>query len=350
MKKIIFLLLCLTACNGNNADLKEFYNGEILFNDDQFKVSAAAQHQDPSVPVLPGNDLEDVCFLGQFKVIARKDDKQATVSIYDLQDTLVNEFNGHTPEALHLIAPECLFQVNNHSFGIYDLTKDEVVLFDNDKRNNWRINKTIELLPETRGLTSVEYQTDGKFIATSINTIEGKVLRFRLLPQQSTLKPYGIIPKSDQYNKYVSGMKFRSTCTYNSSTKSIFIAHYYTDLLESYDSDGRRKFIIHGPEKTKPHFKVKNVGKNQVFISTKETKRAYLSLTTDNNYLYALYDGYKNSKIYIFTLDGKPYRKIISALQLRKIRMDQKTGRLFAIASNQFGQTSLVYYETKTIK
>lgn len=352
-KLFIVPLLFLISCHSKKQETPyTFYNNARLITDSQFKQLDIVYNTISIPGFTDSTSFSALNFIGDNIVLI---DRKKRILIFDKKFSLVKEFSEKSPEHILLISPRSIVEINSKEFLVHDLTMN--VLYDfyfEPKTKTWTNKRKIQLEENLHGLISIDKLIDSNFIATSINNIDGKLIKFQIDPIQKINNYFGKIPTSIDTNKYITGMEYRSSCSYDSLNKGFFIGHFYTDVIEFYNTKGDLLYKLHGPDNFSPIFKMeKKFGKN-VFIHTKNTKTGYLSLTTDKNYLYALYSGkslmdQNHKSIYIFTKQGEPYKKINLNININDIKIDKKTNRLYGFHIADNSKEYLIYFDTKNI-
>ncbi|NTE05532.1 hypothetical protein G6M26_25635 [Agrobacterium tumefaciens] len=254
------------------------------------------------------------------------------------------------------ISPKEIFAVSPSRFVIYDLTSDS--FFEYLKSGDrWSIGKSNQLDFPLHGLPSISPMSGDKFAATSLNNIEGKIIIGKLDPKPGIVKYIGKIDKKASENKYITGMINRSSCVYDKWTNNIFVGNFYSDKLECYNLNQELMFEINGPDGFDPIYKVKKVQSDQVFVNTPETRDAFISITVDKKYIYALYSGKttaelaKNAEktIYIFNKSGTPVKRIKVKSDIGLIKADEATHSLYCYFIDANPKTQVLVFDTNSI-
>ncbi|KIA92967.1 hypothetical protein OC25_14790 [Pedobacter kyungheensis] len=254
------------------------------------------------------------------------------------------------------ISPKEIFAVSPSRFVVYDLTSDSFFEYLRSG-NRWSIGKSNQLYFPLHGLPSISPVSGNKFAATSLNNIEGKIIIGKLAPKPVIVKYIGKIDKKTSENKYITGMINRSSCVYDKWTNNIFVGNFYSDKVECYGINGKLKFQIYGPDGFNPVYKVKKVKSDQVFINTPDTKDAFISITCDKKYVYALYSGKTISQqvkdlsktIFIFNKQGIPIKKILVRVDIGLIKADENSHALYCYFIDNNPKTQILVYDTKNL-
>jgi hypothetical protein len=347
---LIFLLF-LIACHSMKKDaLDEFYAGEKIFNDIEFE-SANLKYNVADMGNLPdSSDIASMEFVGDnIVVMTRKS------NIYVL-DKNYKEIAAFANDSLKMVGARTVFSKNSNEFFTYDLTKNIFHQFVfNESSNKWQYYRNALLRDSLHGLISMDFLPNNSLIATSVNNNSGKVINFTIDGPQKIIKYIGNIPNVKGQNSFVTGMEFRSSTSFDSSSDKIYVAHFYTDLIEAYDTEGKLQFKLHGPGNFRPVYQVGKQQQIPYFANTNETRVGYHDLDCDRNYLYALYSG-KSSRdkdqktiIYIFTKAGTPYKKIILDIDLYQIKVDQRNNRLYCFKTNAGADRKVIFFNTNEL-
>lgn len=329
MKKIyIILSLSLTILSCREPKFLE--NATYISDDDFQQIQAVAK------PVsLKG-------FNAKIKHLSLSDeDELILIDSLKQVDLFNNNFEMQDQIKLvdDVIAPQDIISTQK-SFYLYDFSLNKLFQFGQKEKEPYALSNTIIMEEELRGLTSISKVSDSLVVATSINNIKGKLLMIKIDSTPRVLKYFGSVDKEDAESNYITGMKYRSTCTYDRYTDRIFVASYFTDVMEGYDRQGKMLFRTHGIGGFEPEYEVKRMGSSQILVNTKKTRRAFLSLTTDEKYVYALYDGKPmkdlrksfSRTIYIFDKKGKPLKKIQLNVKAYGIKADPHRKKLYIYA------------------
>ncbi|HET9056670.1 MAG TPA: BF3164 family lipoprotein [Chitinophagaceae bacterium] len=350
MKNLFLLLFLVIGCKEKSGEGEiEFYNGEKQFTNNQFSISSIKAVNIPLYSVTDTTDIRAIDFIGDNTIIV---DAKNRIFIINKQYRKIAEFGTLASDSLKLISARNIIIKSQNEFLVHDLTKNILHPFKYDREiNKWVVEKPIELIKDLHGLISFDTLPNSTLIATSVNSDKGKVIKFTIDSSQKIGGFIGKIPEIKKQISFVTCMEYRSSCIYDNNTNTIFLAHFYTDLIEAYDLKGVLKFKIHGPDNFKPVYKLGYQHGQQIFLNTKKTKTAYIALAADNKYLYTLYSGneMKNSKasktIYIFTKDGQPFKKIELVQDIYNIKIDKMNNRLYGFKTGENKLEQLFYFD-----
>ncbi|WP_099464503.1 MULTISPECIES: BF3164 family lipoprotein [Parabacteroides] len=146
------------------------------------------------------------------------------------------------------------------------------------------------------------------------------------------------------YNENILADIFSTKLSITPDHSKIVLAGRYMDLIEIYNIDGDLLKILKGPEKEfNFKFDIERSIKQSVLVKSPETKRAYLSIKTTSDKIYALYSGknkkdkehYSYSKIlYVFSLDGSLLLKYLLDTPIIDFVIDEKRNKIYATSIN----------------
>ena len=120
----------------------------------------------------------------------------------------------------------------------------------------------------------------------------------------------------------------------NPKTKDILLSYRYTDVIEIYNSEGKIKYAIQGPEGFDIDF---SVGKNGM-RKTKKTRKAFVNCYITENNIYLLYSGCRRTdenwvygtEIFVFSWDAKPLKRYILPQPIYTFAVDESNGVIYS--------------------
>lgn len=275
---------------------------------------------------------------------------------YDIYTKQTHKISLEKSNPIDFISPKEIFALSAVKFVVYDLTSD--CFFEYLRNSNkWSISNTFKLDLPLRGLPSISPISSNQFVATSLNNIEGKLILGKISSKPEIEKYIGKIKKNPSENKYITGMINRSSCVFDKWTNNIFVANFYSDKLEGYSLSEKLLFETNGPDGFHPIYKVKNLQSDQVFVNTPKTKDAFLSITADKKFIYALYSGKTASElarsaaktIYIYSKTGMPLKKISVTSDIGFIKADEASHSLYCYFIDNNPKTQILVFDTKGI-
>ncbi|MCX2584739.1 BF3164 family lipoprotein [Pedobacter sp. MR22-3] len=275
---------------------------------------------------------------------------------YDISTKQTHKIVSEKSSPVDFISPKEIFALSPEKFVVYDLTSDSFFEYLHNA-GKWAIGKSFQLDFPLHGLPSISPVSSNQFVATSLNNVEGKLIIGKLSPKPEIEKYIGKIEKKESENKYITGMINRSSCVFDKWTNNIFVGNFYSDKLECYNLNQELVFETNGPDGFDPIYKVKKVQSDQVFVNTPETRDAFISITADKKYIYALYSGKTTAQlaknadktIYIFSKTGIPVKKILVKSDIGLIKADDATQSLYCYFIDNNPKTQILVFDTKGI-
>jgi len=355
MRKITLGLLIFTSCTTGKV------NNEFFLNTKNIK-EADFENYNASYRVIKLNDISGVHHIMCMGFIPNNEiaviDDHLSISILNSQYKKIQDFNSNNNPEPELISPTIIFKMGPRDFGIYDLTLDRIYYFSKKPTaKKWNLIDKRDLIPQLRGLISINSFDSTLFSATSINNIQGRLLNFELTPQQKLVNYIGPKINIKGNSDFLIGMAYRCSAVFDEHNHNTYLCYYYTDLIEAYDANGKFIFRIRGPECFEPIYREAGDKKDQQFSEIQETKVAYTSIVSDDRFIYVLYSGRDNSlnkfktkqKIYIFDKGGRPYKKIILNIEIEKLMFDSVSGQLYGFkpAVDNTTDNNLVIFNLK---
>lgn len=359
MKKLLligFVLVAFAECRSKKAikvDETKFYEGERVITDAQFAPLTLPYQVIEFSKVSDTMDIENLNFIGNDIIIMDSDNR---VFVTDSAQKNIS-FPG---KGLKMVSGLSILVKNDNQFLVQDLTRNELYEFVRQPASrNWSVSKA-EVLPDAlTGIVSMAQMPDSTLIATSVNHIEGKVIHFTPDTPHKVLGYIGTIPFNKDISQFVLAMAYRSTCIYDKSANKIYVAHFYTDLLESYNPDGTLSFRVHGPGNFKSVYRIAKQMGYQVFANTNESRKAFLDIACDDKYIYALYAGHpmdnvvRKKTLLIYKKNGDPYKKLVVEENIHQIELDERNKRLYGFKRGvkAFGlkKAEVVWYDVSNI-
>lgn len=298
MKKIIFVLIIISSCTPfvkDNND-KDFFKNTVIYSDISF-LKSSLKYEVQNMHHAIGSNLINAMGIIDSNIIAMVDSKNR-LFILDGKFNTLQELSFNTNHQIEFISPTLIVKVSKNDFYVYDLTLDKIFKFhyyNNKTMKKWDLEKTLPLISDITGLTSINILPNSVLLATSINNNNGRLIKFKIEPRQKILKYIGKRINIEGNNDFVTGLAYHSCGAYDKSTGNTFVSYYYSDLMESYDKEGHLLFRLQSPENFQPNYRTKGEEKNQRFVENKDTKVAYQSIASDDKYIYALYSGKNNT-------------------------------------------------------
>ncbi|MBQ8811573.1 MAG: hypothetical protein IJZ70_04605 [Bacteroidales bacterium] len=96
--------------------------------------------------------------------------------------------------------------------------------------------------------------------------------------------------KRNEMNRFVN-QAYMGTLHYEPSKNRFVIGCRYADQLEIYDMSDSRVLYVKGPVKFEPEYEIINTRQGHVLSHSEDEHKGYICVTSDENYIYALYSG-----------------------------------------------------------
>ena len=306
MRKFNYFLLCLLLCVGCTS------NESIRLNDKQedfkeFPVNKTVQLVSISDELL--EEPSQILLNGDYLIINEFNKaNDAFISIYSLtEDTVVNSFmsKGNGPNEIL----SCHIDIADDKLWVYDMSGQRAGCLPMDSLLSHNPSTTWAKLE--RFYYSFAQLNDSVMLGTNDMTGTSKLSFVHL--NTGEVEGKGEYAYLD--DRIPSTALIDACCCYvnvNHQTKDIALAYRYTDVVEFYDSTGRLKYAIQGPDNVDIVFNPKG----EVMGKTPETRKAFVNSYATENYLYLLYSGCKRtdenwsygSRIFVYSWDGKPQK------------------------------------------
>jgi hypothetical protein len=138
---------------------------------------------------------------------------------------------------------------------------------------------------------------------------------------------------------------YRSLMATKPIGNKILLAYRYEDIIEIYDLNSGLNKAVHGPDQIVLDFIPTKIHTSRhVFMTTKDTRRAYARPTVTNKYIYIPYSGQrKGSKsheerfkwnyqnvIHVFDWDGNPIKRLLLNDYVSSIAISEDDKILYA--------------------
>ncbi|MBA7556081.1 hypothetical protein ES705_48779 [subsurface metagenome] len=116
------------------------------------------------------------------------------------------------------------------------------------------------------------------------------------------------------------------------------MTYRYTDVIEIFDVKKKTCKTIKGPEGFDVEFDVRNFPGYYFMGKNEKTRKAFVSGTVSDNYIYILYSGCLRDEenwsygqsIYIYDWEGNPVKKIILDRSVYTIGVSEDDSRLYS--------------------
>lgn len=261
------------------------------------------------------------------------------ISIYSLKDSkaLKTIIKRGTSTNEGLSASNFSFQNNttNSSLWVYDITLGKLFKTDLSKMIKDSIfiaEKEMFLKGSLKNMVSPKILNDNSILATTYSLDD---CRYFYSDGSKILKKVGKLPDvvNNKELKNISSCKipnkaniFKAFSIKSPTEDKIAVFYNKADRAEFYANDKLFK-IWNSTNSFNPKVEVLKLKDGYVVQDTDDTQYAYLSVTSDNNYIYALYAGNESSKtssntILIFDWSGDSVKKISLDRKVCKITLE----------------------------
>lgn len=263
------------------------------------------------------------------------------VSIYSLKEgsVLKSIINRGTSTNEGLSASNFSFQnkTGNSSFWIYDITLGKIFKTNLSKETKvkdsiFTSEKEMLLKGSLKNMIAPKIINDSLILATTYSLDD---CRYFYSDGLKILKKVGKLPNvvNDKELKNISNSKipnkaniFKAFIVRSLTENKIAVFYNKADRVEFYDNNKLFK-IWSSTNGFNPTVEVSKLKDGYIVQDTDDTKYAYLSITSDKNYIYALYAGNENLKttsntILVFDWSGKIIKKILLDRKVCKITLE----------------------------
>ncbi len=301
-----------------------------------------------SEPTGFGNYLgkaSSLTILGHY-LIVEDNHTETAYTVFDLNiDTIFPIYTGHKgagPD--EMINPKPIVP-SGDNFYVYDVSHFKLFLFhaDSIKQENYKpkINISIE---DKLFISDVKKISSKAFV--SVGIFSGK--RFVFTDSQGkTINETGNYPieSVEQIPYHVKGMACLSRLATNVEKGLMASAMFYGDNIQFYEVSDNYEIKLRNQHCTfLPEFTTNDYGGTPNFSPTQNTRWGYLSLTSNNDYVYALYSGkyqrdgvdfYQANVVHVFDWYGKLISEILLDKEAQSIATNQEY--LFALYEGENG-------------
>lgn len=178
----------------------------------------------------------------------------------------------------------------------------------------------------------IDFMQDSIYLGTG-NELSGNKMSFVNLYNQ-----HKFLEKGEFYslpdNLPIAAVKdaFTSYISIKPDGNKVVLAYRYTDVIEIFDQKGILQNTVQGPGNFMSEFELSR-GDIARMRKTKETRKAFVSLLTTNNYIYLLYSGNTRESeewssgrfLFVYNWDGKPIKSFYFDTPVDCLGIDEKT-------------------------
>ena len=335
---MILIFIVVVSCNENKPKTIEFRIDDNKFKVSEFNISDI--HTTKHI-------LKIQKIYGIFTDIAVKDSLLVCGNLYDPKllnlyslnnEKLLNQIikrGTSTKEGLSASNFYLQNNIGNSSLWIYDITLGK--LFKTElskviKDSSLVPHKEISLKSSLKNLIAPQIITDNLILATSYSLDD---CRYFYTEGSKILKKVGLLPNvtNNIKLKNISKTKipnkayiFKAFSIKNPNSNQIAVFYNKTDRAEFYDNDQLYK-VWNSTNNFNPVMQVAKLNDGYVVQDSDKTKYAYLSITSDEKYIYALYAGNEENKtssdiILVFDWSGNSVKKISLDRKVCKIALE----------------------------
>jgi hypothetical protein len=301
MKRLFYLLLAFLLISCSHKDKKELPT----------KIYKESQTMNFKDYLGKTYSLE---IIGKY-LITRDDQVETKLTIFDIEKTPAHPiYTGYVGQGPgELINPGPII-VESNEFYIYDASKMQLLSFNIDSIEiaNYKPHCFVPI--KETGIIDIKQIDSDIFVAVGVFPEK----RLKLINKQgNTTYSSGSYPIEliKDVPEYVRGIACQSMLTSNRQKHTIAIAMRYGEHIQFYSIDSH-KFLIELINERNiflPKYTTRDNNGFPNFSPSEKTRWGYISITSNNNYVYALYSGkfqvrgtdfYKGTIIHVFDWDG----------------------------------------------
>jgi hypothetical protein len=158
-----------------------------------------------------------------------------------------------------------------------------------------------------------------------------------------TIENFGTFFKFDKDVPFSAFKDAYLSYIYKHPTKNKVVLPYrYTDLIEIFDLDMNKSIAISGPEQFDVEWQVMTFDSGSVMRKTPNTRKAFLSASVTNQYIYALFSGHSRVEehwsdgkyIYVYDWNGTPIKKIVLDRYVSTLAISSDNKTLYSFDEN----------------
>lgn len=184
-----------------------------------------------------------------------------------------------------------------------------------------------------------------------IGVLYGKKNHFYLKNSDSTFVHFGNFPQINNLSPAIISELMDGYCINSPKNKKFAWFSIYGDAFEIYDySDVSNPILITQNISTLPIFSVKKIRDEEHAVFSQETKIGVVSITSNNKYIFALYnkntlkdiaklkdDIFFSNQILVYNWDGSPIKILNLNENVKAISFDETNNSLLCIACDDNG-------------
>lgn len=254
-------------------------------------------------------------------LIVRDDHVDTKLTVFDLENSskgpIYTGYVGQGPGELVNPGP---IVVENDRFSLYDASKMKLLSFYTDSLIRPYYKPQTGVSVREAEIIDIKKITDDLFVAVGVFPEN----RFALIDNNgATIKQFGKYPialKSGE-PEYVRGIACQSMITTHVENNTMAIAMRYGEHIQfySFDDEKHSAELMNEHAVSLPIYTSRDNNGYPNFSPTEETYWAYLSISSNTDYVYALYSGkpqvhgtrfYSGDEVHVFDWDGNFVRKL----------------------------------------
>jgi len=213
---------------------------------------------------------------------------------------------------------------------VHDLVQSKLIEINIDSvlSTNYKYSREITLNGQLTNLVSIEQIADSLFVGTIFNT-KGRLAYF---DETGNVSYKGfMLSNFDNESEYIYGHCLRGKLT--TSGSNIAVGYFLADIVDIFNIKGDSIISIHGPSLFWPSYDQKESKRRGALVPRKDTRVAYLSMTSNNDSIFCLMQGDEGNVILTFDWKGVPRKKYqITEYSLQNIAATAD-GHLFGTTS-----------------
>ena len=254
-------------------------------------------------------------------LIVRDDQVTTKFTVFDLEEEPINPiYIGYTGQGPgELITPGPMITRTNE-FLVYDASKMQLFPFNLDSLQVPNYKPLNSIPVKDAGIIDIKQVSNDIFIAVGVFPEK----RFKLIDEQgNTTCTFGDYPIEliNDIPEYVRGMACQSMLTTNKEKHLVAVAMRYGEHIQFHAVDPTKctTELINEHNVFLPEYTTRDNNGFPNFSPSKKTRWGYISITSNSDFVYALYSGklqvrgtdfYQGSEVHVFDWQGKFIQKI----------------------------------------
>ena len=255
-------------------------------------------------------------------LVLRDDQVDTKLTLFDLEAknlfALYTGYRGQGPGELMNPGP---IITEKNGFSVYDGSKMKLLSFqlDSIEREDYRPEEKMGI--EEVGVIDVKKITDDKLLAVGVFPEN----RFLLIDQKGkTIAKFGDYPidSDDNTPAHVLGIACQSMLTTNLERNMVATAMRYAEHIQfhQFNENESTLNLVKEHQVFLPEYTTNDQNGGVNFRPTEETRWGYLSVSSNADYVYALYSGkfqipgtdfYQGNEVHVFDWKGNLVKKLI---------------------------------------